>query len=55
MGLDPQAGSRIRVDDDARPKKVSRAFVATLRVPEEVVLVYRPGGGVDDYFAFLHA
>jgi hypothetical protein len=54
MGLDPRAGGRIRIDDEARPNKLSRAFVATLDVPAHVVLVYRPAGGLDDFFAFLH-
>jgi hypothetical protein len=54
MRIDPQAGGRIRVDDLPRPKKSPRAFVAALRVPDEVILVVRPGGGPDDYAAFLH-
>ncbi len=54
MGIDPQAGGRIRIDDVPRPKKAPRAFVATPRIPDEVVLVVRPGGGPDDYSAFLH-
>ncbi|MFB3819978.1 MAG: hypothetical protein ACE147_20160 [Candidatus Methylomirabilales bacterium] len=54
MGLDPGAGGRIRVDDEARPTKVPRAFVATLRIPQDVVLVVRPVGGLDDYFSYLH-
>ena len=55
MGIDPRAGGRIRVDDAARPRKTPRAFVATPRVPDEVILVVRPeGGGPDDYAAFLH-
>ncbi len=54
MGIDPQAGGRIRVDDEPRPKKTPRAFVATPRIPDEVILVIRPGGGPDDYAAFLH-
>lgn len=54
MGLDPRAGGRIRVDDEARSKKVARAFVATLRIPQEIVLVVRPVGGLDDYFSYLH-
>ena len=54
MGIDPQAGGRIRVDDAPRPKKTPRAFVATPRIPDEVILVVRPGGGPDDYAAFLH-
>jgi hypothetical protein len=54
MGLDPRAGGRIRVDGLARPAKIPRAFVAAPRVPEEVILVVRPGGGPDDYAAYLH-
>ncbi len=54
MGIDPNAAGRIRVDDEPRPKKVPRAFVATPRIPDEIILVVRPGGGPDDYAAFLH-
>ena len=54
MGIDPQAGGRIRIDDEPRPKKTARAFVATLRIPDEIILVVRPGGGPDDYVAYLH-
>jgi hypothetical protein len=54
MGIDPQAGGRIRIDDEPRPKKTPRAFVVTPRIPEEVILVVRPGGGPGDYVAFLH-
>jgi hypothetical protein len=54
MKIDPRAGGRIRVDDEPRPNKTPRAFVATPRIPEEVILVVRPGGGPDDYAAYLH-
>ncbi len=54
MRIDPYAGGRIRVDAEPRLKKTPRAFVATPRIPEEVILVVRPGGGPDDYTAFLH-
>jgi hypothetical protein len=54
MGIDPYAAGRIRVDDEPRPKKSPRAFVATPRIPDEIILVVRPGGGPDDYAAFLH-
>lgn len=54
MGIDPLAGGRIRVDDASRPTKLSRAFVAAPRIPDEVLLVVRPGGGPDDYTAYLH-
>jgi len=54
MGIDPGAAGRIRVDDEPRPTKTPRAFVATPRIPDEVILVVRPGGGPDDYAAYLH-
>jgi len=54
MKIDPRAGGRIRVDDEPRPNKTPRAFVATPRIPDEVVLVVRPSGGPDDYAAYLH-
>jgi hypothetical protein len=54
MRIDPYAEGRIRVDDEPRPKKTPRAFVATPRIPDEVILVVRPSGGPDDYAAHLH-
>jgi hypothetical protein len=54
MKIDPRAGGRIRVDDASRPNKTPRAFVATPRIPDEVILVVRPSGGPDDYAAYLH-
>ncbi len=54
MQVDPRAGGRIRVDAEPRPRKLPRAFVATPRIPEEVILVVRPSGGPDDYAAYLH-
>jgi hypothetical protein len=54
MGIDPRADGRILVDDAVRPRKIPRAFVATPRVPDEVILVVRPAGGPDDYAAYLH-
>ena len=54
MGLPPNAEGRILVDTEERPGKTSRAFVADLRVPDDIRLVVRLGGGLDDYFALLH-
>ena len=54
MKIDPRAGGRVRVDDEPRPNKTPRAFVATPRIPDEVILVVRPSGGPDDYAAYLH-
>ncbi|MFZ5470261.1 MAG: peptidase M3 [Myxococcota bacterium] len=54
MGLKPNADGRILFDTEDRPGKTSRAFVADLRVPDEIRLVARPLGGLGDYFALLH-
>lgn len=54
MGLPPNAQGRIVLDTEDRPGKSARAFVADLRVPDDIRLVVRPGGGLDDYFALLH-
>ncbi|OGU02652.1 MAG: hypothetical protein A2085_08245 [Gemmatimonadetes bacterium GWC2_71_10] len=54
MGLDVEAGGRIRFDTEDRERKRSRAFCAPVRVPHEVYLVIRPFGGYVDYRAFWH-
>ena len=54
MGLDAEAGGRIRYDADDRERKRSRAFCAPVKVPDEVYLVIRPFGGQTDYRAFWH-
>lgn len=54
MGLDVEAGGRIRFDTEERERKRSRAFCAPVRVPDEVYLVIRPFGGYVDYRAFWH-
>jgi hypothetical protein len=54
MGIDPDAGGRIRYDTGEREGKRSRAFCAPVRVPEEVYLVMRPHGGQTDYQTLLH-
>ncbi len=54
MGLHPNAEGRILLDAEDRPGKTSRAFVADLKVPDDIRLVVRPGGGLDDYFSLLH-
>ncbi|MHB8878456.1 MAG: gluzincin family metallopeptidase [Myxococcaceae bacterium] len=54
MGFTPNAEGRILLDAEDRPGKTARAFVADLKVPDDVRLVVRPGGGLDDYFALLH-
>lgn len=54
MGFHPNAEGRILLDIEDRPGKSARAFVADLRVPDDVRLVVRPLGGIDDYFSLLH-
>lgn len=54
MGVDLEAGGRIHLDIEARPRKSPRAFCSTVRVPDEVYLVISPHGGHDDYRSFLH-
>jgi hypothetical protein len=54
MGIDPDAGGRVRFDTGEREGKRSRAFCAPVRVPDEVYLVLRPHGGQTDWNTFLH-
>jgi hypothetical protein len=54
MGIDPDAGGRIRYDTGEREGKRARAFCSPVRVPEEVYLVMRPHGGQTDYETLLH-
>jgi hypothetical protein len=54
MGVDPDAGGRVRYDVEERHGKRSRAFCAPVRIPDEVYLVLRPHGGQVDYTTLLH-
>ncbi|MFN3476606.1 MAG: hypothetical protein ACK4Z6_03495, partial [Candidatus Methylomirabilales bacterium] len=54
MRIDPQAGGRIVLDDEPRPHKSPRAFVAPWKVPDRIIIVIRPMGGFSDYEAYLH-
>lgn len=54
MGIDIGALPNVRLDLERRETKSPRAFCATIRVPEEVVLVVMPHGGQEDYQAVLH-
>lgn len=54
MGFHPNAEGRISLDTEDRPGKSARAFVADLRVPDDLRLVVRPLGGLDDYYSLLH-
>ena len=54
MGIDPTKYSNIHIDSEDRPKKNPRAFCAAVKVPDDVRLVIRPGGGWRDYEAYFH-
>lgn len=54
MGIDPDAGGRVRFDVGEREGKRARAFCAPVRVPQEVYLVLRPHGGQTDWSTLLH-
>jgi hypothetical protein len=54
MGFHPSAHGRIQLDTDDRPGKSPRAFVADVRIPDDVRLVVRGGQGLDGYFSLLH-
>lgn len=54
LGFDPGAARRIRLDEEPRPGKSSRPFVAAVRVPEEVRLVVQHESGLDALGALLH-
>ncbi len=54
MGVDPDAGGRVRFDVGDREGKRARAFCAPVIIPDEVYLVLRPHGGQTDYMTLLH-
>jgi len=52
-GIDPDAPG-FAIDAQDRPGKSPRAFCAAVHVPDEIHLVVRPGGGIQDAEALLH-
>jgi hypothetical protein len=54
LGLEQNAGGRVRLDTESRPTKSPRAFCSPVRVPDEVYLVIAPTGGREDYQALFH-
>lgn len=54
LNLDIHAEGRIFFDIEPRRNKSSRAFCVALEVPNQIVLVIQPRGGIEDYRAFLH-
>ncbi len=54
MGIDLARQENLEVDTESRPLKTSRAFCCPIRIPEEVKLVTKPTGGLEDYASLLH-
>jgi hypothetical protein len=54
LGIDLRAQENVELDVEKREKKSPRAFCAPIEVPQRVVLVIQPIGGVDDWRALFH-
>ena len=54
LGIDLHAQENVELDVEKREKKTPRAFCAPIEVPQRVVLVIQPIGGVDDWRALFH-
>jgi hypothetical protein len=54
LGIDLEAQENVELDVEQREKKTPRAFCAPIEVPQRVVLVIQPIGGVDDWRALFH-
>ena len=53
-GIDLYGQENVELDVEQREKKTPRAFCAPIEVPQRVVLVIQPIGGVDDWRALFH-
>jgi hypothetical protein len=54
LGIDLNAQENVELDVEQREKKTPRAFCSPIEVPQRVVLVIQPVGGVDDWRALFH-
>jgi hypothetical protein len=54
LGVDLYAQENVELDVEQREQKSPRAFCAPIEVPQRVVLVIQPIGGVDDWRALFH-
>jgi hypothetical protein len=54
LGIDLDAQENVHLDVEQRPKKSPRAFCAPIEVPDRVMLVIQPIGGLDDWRALFH-
>jgi hypothetical protein len=55
LGIRLEDQAHVRLDLDDLPGRVERSFCAPIGVPDEVVAVLAPRGGIADYVAMLHA
>jgi hypothetical protein len=54
MGIDLESQPNIILDTEEREKKSPRAFCAPIKIPDKIMLVIMPQGGVQDYQALFH-
>jgi len=54
LGVDLRSQPNVELDVEHREQKSPRAFCAPIEVPDRVVLVIQPIGGVDDWRALFH-
>jgi hypothetical protein len=54
LGVDLAAQKNVELDIEQREKKSPRAFCAGIEIPERVLLVIQPKGGLDDWRALFH-
>ena len=54
LGILLEDQKNIRLDTEPRPLKSPRAFCSPLAVPDDVRLVLKPSGGLQDYETLLH-
>ena len=54
LGIDLRSQENVELDVEQREKKTPRAFCSPIEVPQRVVLVIQPIGGVDDWRALFH-
>jgi hypothetical protein len=54
LGIDLDGQANIHLDLEQRPNKTPRAFCAPIEIPDRVMLVIQPIGGLDDWRALFH-
>ena len=54
LGVDLSSQENVELDIEQREKKSPRAFCAGIEIPDRVMLVIQPKGGLDDWRALFH-